>query len=246
MLWAVQDWSLRSDGKNAGQSCTNGVSVATKEKEFTYQIMKRVFVLFSIVALAAVISVGCGGKGGSGSGVAVVDLDRIATAMGWIDDLQKGLQATDAELRAQLDQILRTSLKTIEDAKTQVGADAKLNADQITQLNSIQDPRELEKLPLTKEQRDKLLETVNRANQTWQQSVNSYQQTLQARRQSLILTYREKIRPVARRVAADRGMNVVMTPSDSLLYFDPQSADITDQVIDELQKGMSTSAPAAK
>jgi Skp family chaperone for outer membrane proteins len=198
--------------------------------------MKRTISAALAIALLATIGLtGCQ-KSTRGGGVAVVDLDRIATAMGWLDDMQKGMQAADTELRGQLDQILRASLKSIEDAKTQVGNDAKLTADQIKTLNSIQDPRELEKLPLTKEQRDKLMETVNRANQTWQQAVNSYQQTLQARRASLIMSYREKIRPVARRIAADRGANVILTPSDNVLYFDAQSADITDQVIDDLQK----------
>jgi Skp family chaperone for outer membrane proteins len=202
--------------------------------------LMRTVVLVSVVVLAATA---CQRSKPAGS-VAIIDLDRIATAMGWLEDLQKGLQTSDTEMRAQLDQVLRANLKAIDDAKTAVAAEAKLTADQITQLNAIQDPRELEKLPLSKAQRDKLLETVGRSNQTWQQAVNAYQQNLQARRQSLVLSYREKVRPVARRVAAARGMSIIFTPSDNLLYFEPNAADITDQVLEELQK--NSPKPATK
>ena len=179
-------------------------------------------------------------------GVAVIDLDRVATAMGWLDDLQKGVQAADTELRSQLDKVLRDTLKSIEDVKAQVAEDAKLTPDQVKQLNAIQDMRDLGQLPLTKEQREKLVVAVNRANAGWQTALNNSQQALQSRRANLIMTYRERIRPVARRVAAARGLSVIVTTSDNLLYFDPQNADITNEVIDELQKASpETKGPVA-
>jgi Skp family chaperone for outer membrane proteins len=187
--------------------------------------------------LATILSVltGCTQTGSSSGGVAIIDLDRVATALGWLDDLGKNLQAADTELRTQLQQALTASLKLIEDVKTEVAADAKLTADQIKILNSIQDPRELEKLPLTKEQREKLVGAVNRANTVWQNSQNAYQQQIQQRRTNLVLSYREKVRPAARRVAAARGLTVVLTTSDNVLLAEP-GVDITNAVIDELQK----------
>ncbi len=156
--------------------------------------------------------------------------------MGWMDDLSKNLQAADAELKSQLDQVLRNTLKSIEDVKQQVATDAKLTPDQVKLLNSIQDPRELSQLPLSKEQKDKLVEIVGQANNTWQQALNGYQQALQQRRAALIMGYREKVRPYVRRVAESRGISVVYTTSENIIYADSTRADITDPVIDQIQK----------
>lgn len=187
--------------------------------------------LVSILALS-----GCQKMGSTAPNVAVIDLDRVATAMGWLDDMTRNLQNADAELRAQLDQILRNSLKAIEDAKKQVSDEAKLTPDQIKMLNTVKDLRELESLPLTPKQRETLAGTLQQANAAWQQALNSYQQLIQGRRAQLIMGYREKVRPIARRVATNRGMSVVFTFSDNLLYYDPKAVDITNEVIDELQK----------
>ena len=193
--------------------------------------------LFSLMLLSVLSLAGCQKSSSRvSSGVGIIDLDRVATAMGWLDDLQKGVQAVDAELRAQLEQVFRSNSKLIEDMKAEVATEAKLTPDQVKQLTAIQDTRDLGQLPLTKEQRDKLLAAVTRANTTWQTALNNSQQALQARRAALIVTYRERIRPVARRVAEARGLNLIVTTSDNVLYFDPQNADITNQVIDELQK----------
>lgn len=181
---------------------------------------------------------------GSGGGVAVIDLDRAATAVGWMDSMNKDIQAADAALKQQLDQLLRASLKTIEDAKKEVATEAKLSADQIKALDSIQDVRELSQLPLSPTQREKLVATVNQANTGWQNAMNQYQQVMQNRRGALIQGYREKLRPFIRRVAQARGFTVVLSTSDTLLLAEPV-ADITNEVIDELQKAPPEAISAA-
>lgn len=193
--------------------------------------MKQIVCAVMLMSLLAVT--GCQKPSG---GVAVIDLDKVASAMGWLQDMQKNLQGADAELRNQLDGILKGSLKAIEDAKEQVAKDAKLTEDQIKLLNSVKDPRELEALPLTKDQRDKLNEAVNKANTSWQGALNQYQQLLQGRRAALIVGYRDRVRPIAQSVAASKGLTVVLTTADNVLYFDAQQADITDTVITELKK----------
>ena len=62
-------------------------------------------------------------------------------------------------------------------------------------------------------------------------------------RANLVQSYRDRIRPAARRVAVTHGMTVVLATSDNLIYFEP-SADITDEVIDELQKTLPEKKPA--
>ena len=169
-------------------------------------------------------------------GVAIIDLDKIATAMGWINEMSQDLQSADAQLKAQLDGVLKSSLAAIDDVKKQVATDAKLTAEQIKILNAVKDARELDQLPLSKEQKDKLGETVTRANAVWQQAVNGYQQKMQSQRAALVLRYRETIRPVAKRVAGAKGFTVVLVASDNVLCADEEATDITGTVVEELQK----------
>ena len=190
-------------------------------------------IVCAVMLMSLLVVTGCQKRTG---GVAVIDLDKVASAMGWLQDMQKNLQGADAELRNQLDGILKGSLKSIDEAKQQVAKDAKLTEDQITVLNSVKDPRELEALPLSKDQREKLMEAVNKANTAWQGALNQYQQLLQGRRAALIVGYRDRVRPIAQSVAAAKGMTVVLTTADNVLYFDTQQADITDAVIAELKK----------
>ena len=178
-------------------------------------------------------------------GSAVIDLDKVATAMGWMDEMGKSIQATNTELKSQLEEVHRGMLQSVDGVKKQIATEAKLTEEQIKLFNNAKEQRELDALPLSKDQRQKLVEAVNKANAVWQQALNNYPQALQGHRASLVQSYREKIRPAARRVAVARGLSVVQVTSDNLIYFDPQSGDITDQVIDELQKSLPEKHPAS-
>lgn len=186
--------------------------------------------------IAFLMMAGCQKRSASANGTAVIDLDKVAKSVGWMDEMSKTLQTADAELKTQLDGVLRDTLRSIEEVKKKTAADAKLTAEQIAVLNAIKEPQELDALPLSKEQRETIIETVRKANVTWQEAFKEYQQALQVRQATLIQNYRDRIRPTAGRVAASRGLTVVLITSPNLLYFDPDSADITDRVIDELQK----------
>ena len=188
------------------------------------------------VGLLALVLVGCQKSSGPRGGSGVVDFDRVASSLGWIEQLNKNLQATDAEMRGRLEQVLRGNLKAIEDAKTAVATAANLTADQIKVLNSVQDLRELSQLPLSKEQKEQLAGVVNQVNANWQQAQTGYQQALQQRRTALVVEYREKIRPYVRRVAVERGITIVFTSTENVVYVDPHAADLTDAVVDLLLK----------
>lgn len=205
--------------------------------------MKRVLVSIALcLSLFAVVSCKRNAAPAPG-GVAVIDLDKVAGALGWLNELNANLQSTDASLQAQLNQILQNGIKSVEDAKKEIITQAKLTADQVKQLNEVRDVRELEKLPLTADQRQKLIDTLNRANVNLQVARNQYQQLMTGRRAELIAAYREKIRPVARRVANNRGMSVVLTVTDPVLYSDPATS-ITEDVIEEMMKTYGKSSPA--
>ena len=177
-------------------------------------------------------------------GLAVLDLDKVATAMGWMEEMKTSIQATSTELRGQLEEVHRGMLQSIDDAKKQIAAEAKLTDEQTKVLTTAKDQRELDELPLSKEQRQKLVQIVDKASASWQTALNNYQQALQGRRANLVQSYRDMIRPAARRVAAAHGMTVVLATSDNIIYSE-QSADITDEVIDELQKTLPEKKPAS-
>jgi Skp family chaperone for outer membrane proteins len=214
-------------------SVTKMVSQITRTQR-DGETMKK---LFSVAVVAALmLAVSAKRTIAASSGVGVIDLDKIATTMGWIEDMQKNMQTFDTDLKNQLNTLLQGALKNIEDAKKQVAAEAKLTEAQTANLNTIKDPKELEALPLTKEQREKLVATVTKSNQDWQTALNNYQQAMRTKQQQLIVGYRDKIRPSARRVAAARGFSVVLVASDAVFYDDPTQCDVTDAVIDDLQK----------
>ena len=204
--------------------------------------MKKLFSAGIIAAL--LIAVGTTRSFGATGSVGTIDLDKIATTMGWIEDMSKNMQAFDTDLKGQLNTLLQAALKSIEDAKKAVADEAKLTEAQKTALNAVKDPRELEALPLTKEQREKLVTIVNKANTDWQTAMNNYQQAIKSRQQQLIVGYRDKIRPSTRRVANSKGMTVVLVVSDAVFYQDPQQTDLTDAVIDDLQKTYPKTAVA--
>jgi Skp family chaperone for outer membrane proteins len=114
------------------------------------------------------------------------------------------------------------------------------------------------------EQKKKLAETAAGQEQVtlanWQQQANANlnkvkQQAeldLQRHRAQLIAQFREEIKPAARRVAQSRGLSVIVTKNDAVLYDFSPAADITDAVIADLlahrtaaQTAAAAPAPAA-
>jgi len=184
---------------------------------------------------------GCAKPNPTGT-VAVADLDKVASALGWQEEITKALQTAEEERRAQLQAVAQSAAAAIETAKNEVIADAKLNADQIKLLNTIQDPRDLDKLPLTDAQRTKLIQAVNQANLTLQNAQLRSQQALQEKRTALIQRYRDRIRPVAQQIATAAGMQIVLIADNSVLYHEP-AVDLTDRITEKLRAETTGPAP---
>ncbi len=156
---------------------------------------------------------GSGGGGGGGAGaVAVVDLDRVATDLGWIREMQANLMT--------LDQQLRTDLGRVRDLY-----DAQIQA------------RQKELAPggpekLTPAQRETLMQMVAAGRQELAQLQTSAQQQFATYRGDWVKQYREALGPIIRQAAAVRGVSVVLTKTDQVLFADAANADITDLVVD--------------
>src|SRR5205085_12667759 len=67
-------------------------------------------------------------------------------------------------------------------------------------------------------------------------------------RMQLVQKFRDQIKPVARRVAQERGLSVIVTRNDSVIYDYTSGSDITNPVVDELLAGGATTpaAPSAQ
>jgi Skp family chaperone for outer membrane proteins len=209
----------------------------------------RYATLFALVFVFAVIG-GCqqkdsasGGGASSGGGVAVLDLDRAAKAMGWLDDIQSSLRREEQSLASQFQELERSRVAGVAEMRKAIASEAKLSAEQIKQLDAAQNVKDLEALPLTPQQRQQLVEGVARAQADLQVARNNVAQALQGRRASLISGYRDRVRPIAGRVAAAQGMTIVMLAHEAMLHYDPK-VDITDKVIEEMQKVPATTQPS--
>lgn len=171
--------------------------------------------------------------GGAGS-VAVINLDQVGRSVGWQGELEKSLQGTQDELKRQLDSYLRNDLQSAVEAKyRQVAAAARLTPAQADDLSKGKD---WDKLNLTKEQREDLLRVSGNARQIVNDANQAANRIMQGRQLQLVNTYRDALRPIVRRVAQNNGVSVVLThPVDQVFYFDP-AVDLTDKVVDEVQK----------
>ena len=162
----------------------------------------------SLVA-SALLLVGCDqmpASGGSGGGVAVMDLAAVAKATGQDEVIRLEADAARAELGAQL-QALASNL------------DQQISA-------------EREKIGIAPSEADaqRLQEMTMQARQ----QINNAQ--VQAQNQAsqiegdLVAEFRDRISPLAENIAKERGASAVLASDAYLFWFDP-AADITDEVI---------------
>ncbi|RIK81367.1 MAG: hypothetical protein DCC67_08255 [Planctomycetota bacterium] len=110
------------------------------------------------------------------------------------------------------------------------------------------------------EQRKKTLDEAQRTDvalASWQQQANANlakvkQQAeldLQRHQAELVAQFRQQIKPTARKVAQSRGLSVIVTKNDGVLYDFAPAVDITEEVIAELVAvpvpGVASQAPMA-
>lgn len=178
----------------------------------------KILSLMSALLLLALLG-GCK-VGDSASNTAVVDIERVAKETGLSEKVNKELEEFQQGLQAKLNEV-QGSLTTQIDAKK----------------------KEIGEKPSEK-QREELAQLFNNARQQFQQAQQGAAKNLEGKRASLIISVRDQIRPVARKVAKARGMSVILAKSDILILDYDRAADITDAVISEMLIKPAT-APAA-
>ena len=92
----------------------------------------------------------------------------------------------------------------------------------------------------------KLADLGNNLNLQLQQKQQQAQQELNAKRASLVTRFREEIKPVALKIAAGKGLGVVLVKSEMVVLGSQPGLDITDEVVAELiRTGSAVPAPSS-
>jgi len=165
--------------------------------------MKKIVVL--LLAGLAVVVAGCAQPGGS-SGVAVLDLGRVATETGQDVVIREKADAARAELMAQLQQLASGLDQQLAEEREKVGENA-----------SEEDSLRLQQITIQAQQQ------IGAAQQQAQQQAGQVES-------DLVIEFREMIEPLAEEIARERGVSAVMAADAYMFWHDP-AVDITDDII---------------
>jgi Skp family chaperone for outer membrane proteins len=159
---------------------------------------------------------GTAGVGVSKAGtVAIVDLDEVARRLGRDLEMSESVQDEQLAVNKELEQLRQSLKKQYEAAVDKAG----------------EEPSE--------EERKKLQTLSQQIDLKFNQERQKKTNELSAYRVTLISRFREEVRPIAQEVAADRGLALVVTKIDNLIFaYDPE-AEITDAVVARLANSPS-------
>lgn len=165
---------------------------------------------------------GVGEQHGSGA-VAVIDLDAIAQRLGSDKQIVESIATRQTSLSQQLVDLAKSYNAQIAE-KQKTLAETTPEQTEVT-----------------------VASWQKQANANLNKVKQQAEADLQRHQAHLIAQFREQIKPAARRVAQKRGLSVIVTKNDNILYdFSPKS-DITDEVIaDLISSNPAASAAAAK
>jgi Skp family chaperone for outer membrane proteins len=169
---------------------------------------------FVTLLIAAVLAGGCGGddeqagdQTGAPGRVAVIDLNRIVTDLGKQEEIEQRVQEyadSLSEPLQELEQDLNERIQALQEA--------------------------VEGEPTEQQQQE--LQRINQDRRRLQVAVAQARQQVNLARQQLYAAFAEQVRPVARRIAEQRGMTLVV-PSTAVQWY-ASEVSITDEVVDEI------------
>jgi Skp family chaperone for outer membrane proteins len=164
---------------------------------------------------------GCGMQGGQKSGgsgnVAVIDLDEISRRLGRDVQMAQSIRNAQDQVNDQLQVILTSLNKKFDERKVKIGENAPTE--------------ELQELQVY----------ATELNQSFAQKRQQGLNELRSHQQGLITRFRDEVKPIAQAVAAERGLQIVVTKNDTVVYAFTPAVDITEEVISR----MAASAPPA-
>ncbi len=177
--------------------------------------------LAALLAMAGVA--GCGMQSGGGSAastgaVAIIDLDEVARRVGGDKQIAESLTQRQSALRQQLADLANAYRQQIAEQQKTLPAEPAEQSD-VT-----------------------LASWEQQANANFNQAKQQAELDLRNHRQRLLSEFREHVKPVARRVAQRRGLSVIVTKNESVVFDYVSTADITAEVVDELLANSATPA----
>ena len=167
---------------------------------------------------------GCGSDQRSiaSGGVAIVDLDVVAQKLGHDVEIRQSVKQKQKSLNEQLTTMQAVFLNQQNQKKTDFGT------------------------ILTSGEEEALRKLNAQLNIQLSRARKNAQLDLKLHRQSLVDAFREKLKPVIREVAAEKGLSIVIPKDKRLLLTVDPKVDITDEVIQKLlakQSAVSKKTP---
>jgi len=165
------------------------------------------------VGLMAMINSGCGWFGGNepSGGVAVVDLDEVARHVGADVEIAQAVKAREANLNSQLNTMKTNYVQQLKHRKELYGDEP------------------------TDEQSNQLVSISRQINVNLATAKRKAVDHLSSHRSKLIMQFREQVSPVARDIAKQRGLSLVVPKNEGWLLAVDESVDITDEVATSLK-----------
>lgn len=166
---------------------------------------------YTIALVLIFISFFAGCERNNNGTIAVIDLDKIASATGRDTFIAEQVQLFTTEQEAKLTK-LRDNLRfDIEQEKKKLeSGQVKGGQEDINQL------------------------TQSRENML-REEIRKVEEAVGQLRVNLVMDFKKEIEPIARKVANQRGMGVIMIKQNAMLYVAPTS-DITSDVVDAFQE----------
>jgi Skp family chaperone for outer membrane proteins len=138
--------------------------------------------------------------------VAVIDLDAVARQIGGDIQMANSIKQRETSLNQQLQSVQTSFQKQIGDKRDELGGEP------------------------TEEETQQFALLQRQANTNLNQIRTQAQNDLNRHRLQLVARFREEARPVARAVAAEKGLSIVVTKNDSVVFTYQSAVDITDEV----------------
>jgi len=172
--------------------------------------------ILATLGLVLVATLGCDKLGGgkttaSHGNVAIIDLDAIARATGYGTQMTAAIQQQKTSLEKQLGVIQASFNEDLTKKKNELGASP------------------------TQEQTQQLAQQQRAAVVKLNQEQRNASRLLSQYSTQLIQQFRNAVKPVARTVAAEQGLSVILTKYDALVFDYDTAVDITDAVIERMR-----------
>lgn len=153
-------------------------------------------------------------------GVGVVDLDLVAKRLGRDIEMKNAVEERLASLNSKLTTLQGSLRRLYEEKKDKFGEN--LTDEQVVELKA------------TEERMERELLDVKRKSEL----------ELSTFRQALVDQFREQAKPVLKKVAAARGLSIVVPKNDGLLLTIDPEVEITDDVVASMPKTSDENTPA--